>query len=114
LKGFQESTAETYESFVAADQNHLWTHYIVRLEEHAVPSRVARASGKPWPPGVLFESGDTVDQVAVALPEPRTVLAMLGDNLEIQMLAEVELSDKSFAAVNPYFRFQIRGWGRRC
>ena len=75
----------------------------MRLEEHAVPSRVARASGKPWPPRGVVESGDTVDQVAVALPEPRTVLAMLGDNLEIQMLAEVELSDKSFAAVTLIF-----------
>src|SRR5579859_1386099 len=80
---------------VAADEDQLRAVYVVRFEKNAVPGRRLRARWKRCPRKVVVRGGAS-DQIAIALPEPDVVPAVLGYNLKVEVLAEVELSHKPF------------------
>src|ERR1700732_3608695 len=74
---------------VACEEDQLRTVDVVRLDQYAVPggrlgtSRQKRA-------GEVVVGGRAIDEVAVALPKPRVIPAMLGHNLHVHVRAEVE------------------------
>src|SRR5260370_41268490 len=76
------------------------------FDKDPVPSRCLRARRQRRTRGVVARLGAAVaracrvvNEIAEALPEPCVVPAVLGHNLEIEMLTEVELSDESLAMI---------------
>src|SRR5208283_112241 len=98
------------DGFVSRKEDELWTVDVVRLDQNAIPGRIARTRNelRSWRvvTGLLHhgaidvgiaEAGRIVDQVAIPLPEPRTVRSVLRHNLNIKVLPEVELPHEPFA-----------------
>src|ERR1700686_1602483 len=94
--------------FISREEEDLRTVDVMRFDENAIPSGVARAGNElgsrdivtgHGPGGAVAYASGVVDKVAVALAEPRAVRSVLSDNLDIEVLPEVELSDEAFAAV---------------
>src|SRR5579862_1612813 len=77
--------------FIPTDENQLRTIYIVGLQQDSVPCRRLR-SGRQRRPWHIVSSHGAADQISVALTEPGVVLAMLGNNLKVDVLAKVKLS----------------------
>src|ERR1035438_4685198 len=82
---------------IAADEDELGAVHVVRLEENSVPGGVLRTSRQNRARHVV-QSGCSADEVAVPLPKPGAILAVLGHNLKVDVRAKVKLPDKSFSA----------------
>src|SRR5271169_6597603 len=94
--------------FISREEDKLRTVDVVRFDENTVPGRVARPLDKLRVRRVVAElrpglgvagGGWVIDEVAKALPEPGVVRSVLGDHLDVYMLAEVELTDEAYATV---------------
>src|SRR5450631_4408638 len=97
--------------FISREEDELRTVNVVRLDENAIPGRVARAGDqlRSWrvvarllylnvvDDGIAL-GGWVIDKVTIALPEPRAIRSVLRDNLHIKLLSEIELPHEAFAA----------------
>ena len=84
---------------------------IVGFDKGAVPGWIARSGGENAGRVVLRSRiASAGDDVAVAGTEPGTVRAMLGEDLEIEVLAQVEEALKAYSAER--FVAEAGAWDR--
>src|SRR5262249_39334127 len=76
---------------VAADENQLWTEDVMRLHQYPVPGWSLRAGWQRCSGRVVVGSG-AANQIPETLTEPGVIPAVLGNNLHVHVLAEVEQS----------------------
>src|SRR5579863_761770 len=81
---------------IPSNENQLRTIDVVRLEQNSVPAWISRTCRQGASSRVVVGS-DAVDEIAITLTEPGVILAMLSDDLQIEMLAEVKLPNEAFA-----------------
>src|ERR1700685_3142496 len=82
---------------VTPDKDQLRTIDVMGFEQHTIPGWRQRSCRQSCA-GRIVDRRHAINNVAVALPEPCTILAMLGHHLKVDMLAEVELPKEAFAA----------------
>src|SRR5579863_3024356 len=75
------------DGFEASNEDELGAVDVVGLEQDAVPGGGAGVGGQDCSGGVIQGCGRPggIDQIAVALAEPGAILAMLGDDLKVEV-----------------------------
>src|ERR1700693_4014005 len=82
---------------VPANEDQLRAVDVVRLQQYTVPRGRLRANGKSGA-GRIIQRRVTVGYIAIPLSKPCVILAVLSHDREVDMGAEVELTNEALAA----------------